>query len=100
MTGSSWLESAAAGVLTLWLGLLSWVGRREVKRIDGKADRDQVERMLAMMERRDERYREDMTQASTKRGEMHKKIDGVIDKLNETNVQLARIAGRLNGDGK
>ena len=103
MNESSWLEAAAGTLLTLWLGALSFFGRRELARIDGKADRDQVERMLTLMERRDEQYREDLKEASLKRGEMHRKMDEYMGKqdtiLRELTGKVSRLEGRMNGSG-
>lgn len=86
--------------MTLWLSVLSWIGRREVRRIDGKADVEQLNRLITLMEKRDDQYREDQKEVSQGRRELHQKVEAVVEKLNETNVQLARLAGRMNGSYK
>lgn len=95
-----WADGITAAVGASWLSLLSWVGVREVKRLDGKADREELNRVLTLMEKRDSEYREDQKDARQGRRELHQKFDALGERLSETNIQLARLAGRLNGDGK
>ncbi len=98
---SSWMEAVAGALFTLWLSLLSWVGRREVKRIDGKADRDQLDRLITLMEKRDDQYREDQKEANASRRKLHEKFDAYARKqdeiLRELTGKVSRLEGRLNG---
>lgn len=100
----NWLDGITAAIGALWLGLLSWLGKRQVERIDRKADKSQLERMLSMLEKRDDQYREDRQKASESRGKMHEKLDAYMGKQDELNRQLtsavSRIEGRLNGGSK
>lgn len=89
---------------TVVASVIGWFGVdtiKTVRRMDReKADRSELHRFMDLMEQRDALYRKDQEKSSDSRGDMHKKIDGVIEKLNETNVQLARLAGRLNGESR
>jgi hypothetical protein len=97
---SHFWEWIAAGLATMWGGLLSWVGLSQVARIskveETKAGSASVNvRFDQVLERIDAHQVDDR--------EIHKeianKLDAVNAQLSTTNIQLAGIVGELKGKG-
>lgn len=88
---------------TVVAAFLSWFGidtLKTVRRLDRvKVDRNEFDKVITLMHQRDDQYREDQKEAREGRRQLHQKFDAFAEKLNETNVQIARLAGRLNSKG-
>lgn len=82
----SWKDIALV-LAGLWLSLMSWIGVREVKRIDGKADRAELLQVLHRIDKRDEQYREDQKEAREGRRALHEKVESL-------RVEVARLNGK------
>jgi hypothetical protein len=66
------------------------IGRLEVE----KADRHEVTRLIDMIDKRLEKNNDD---ASQSRRELHAKFDDFAKTQAQINLDMARVAGRLNG---
>ena len=84
-----WREIAGA-LLAMWLGVLTFFGRRELSRLDNKAERSDFD---ATLRRIDEHIQDD----KELRAVIEEKFDTIMRTNTETQVQVARIAGRLEG---
>lgn len=93
----SWKDLALA-FGGLWLTLVSWIGRREVRRLDAKAERSEVLAMCQRLEKNHEtlveRFEKSDKEARESRGKMHDKLDASIKSQTELNLQFARELGR------
>lgn len=73
------LLSVAAAVIAMWLGVLTFFGKRELRRLDGKADRAEVTNVLDRIDR------------------VEDKCDTIMKATTQTQVDIARLVGRLEG---
>lgn len=73
------LLSVAAAVIAMWLGVLTFFGKRELRRLDGKADREEVTNVLDRIDR------------------VEDKCDTIMKATTQTQVDIARLVGRIEG---
>lgn len=85
-------EKIIGALFGLWLAVLTFWGRRELARLDDKADRKEMQRLFETLEahiRDDKDMRKELTE----------RLDDVVEAVTETKVSVARIAGQLDSRG-
>lgn len=85
-------EKIIGALFGLWLAVLTFWGKRELKRLDGKADKDEMQRLFVTLEghiKDDKEMRRELTE----------RLDDVVEAVTETKVSVARIAGQLDSRG-
>lgn len=95
----SWVETVIQSVAGLGgLGLVGWLAKRQVDRIDalveamkGKAEREE---MQAVTERIFDKLDEHARESRTSMSKMHEKLDKAIAEQNKINLEVARNLGR------
>jgi hypothetical protein len=84
-----WIKQhAIESVLGIVVALLAFFGKREIKRIDEKADQEDVE---ALLKRMDEHIQDD----KELRKDLRESMDRFAERLTETSEHVAHIRGKL-----
>jgi hypothetical protein len=95
----NYAEKIIGALFALWLGVLTVWGKRELDRLDEKADKSDLARIDEKADKKADNaallaY---MEEAKIARELIHKKLDDVSHSTQATAVCLARLEGRLNG---
>lgn len=89
-----WAELTGGGVFATAASYVAVKVRRIDKLEREKADRAELSRAIEAVEKRIERRDEDARQS---RKEMYQKLDRFMENQNKFNQEMARVAGRVNG---
>lgn len=91
----------AGGALTLWLGLLQFMGLRELARLkaleDNKADKSSVDDLKGQLSELMSEMKSENEKASTNRKQIHDLIREATKQSNDSTLELTRAVSRLEG---